>query len=95
MEWIILLTIVVGMYIIIYKYEKKMEALHKLVQENKDNINNNREKITKNRKHINDNNERIITNHSRLDKHHSHIERMWVTIPNAKETKESKEDKKE
>lgn len=85
MEWIILLTIVIGMYIIIYKYEKKMEALHKLVQENKENINSNREKITKNRKHINDHNERITTNHSRLDKHHSHIERMWVTIPEKKD----------
>lgn len=87
-EWIILITIVVAMYIIIYKYEKKMDALHKLVQENKDNIHSNNEKITKNRKHINDNNERIVTNHSRLENHHSYIERMWVTIPESKKKQE-------
>ena len=84
MEWIIIITIVIAMYIIIYKYEKKMYALHKLVQENKENIDNHNEKITKNRKHIDDNNDRISTNHSRLEKHHSHIERMWVTIPKDK-----------
>jgi uncharacterized protein (UPF0333 family) len=84
MEWIIILAIVIAMYIIIYNYEKKMDALHKLVQENKDNINNNSEKINENREHIDDHHDRIKTNHSRLEKHHSHIERMWITIPEKK-----------
>jgi len=95
MEWIILITIVIAMYIIIYKYEKKMEALEKLVQENKDNISNNYDKITKNREHLDDHHERITTNHSRLDKHHSHIERMWVTIPSTKGKKVSEDDNQE
>jgi len=84
-EWIVIGGIVIGMYLIIYKYEKKMDELHKLVQENKDKLDVHHTKISKNRKHINDNNDRIGTNHSRLDEHHSHIERMWVTIPKSKD----------
>ena len=83
-EWVIIIAIVCAMYIVIYKYEKKMDELHQLVKENKEKIDSHNEKITKNRKHIDDNNDRINTNHSRLEKHHSHIERMWITIPKNK-----------
>jgi len=73
-EWIIILGIVTTMYIVIYKYEKKMDALHKLILENKEKIEVNNTKITKNRKHIDD-------NHARLEEHYNHIEKMWITIP--------------
>lgn len=84
MEWIIIVGFVVAMYIVIYKYEKKMEKLEEMIKENKNNIDKNVEKISKNRKHINENYEKTCTNDTRLNKHHSHIERMWVTIPEIK-----------
>ena len=91
-EWIIIVGIVIAMYIIIYKYEKKMDNLQKIVLENQskisknrehiddnyENITDNKEKISKNRKHIDD-------NHGKLKEHHSHIDRMWITIPKRKE----------
>ena len=62
-EWFIIGGMAVAMYLLIYKYEKKMDRLHEMVEDNKSRIDTNHEKITK--------------NHSRLDEHHSHIERMW------------------
>ena len=80
MEWVIILGFVVLMYIVIYKYEKKMDKLHDLIQENKMNIKQNNENISKNRKHIDE-------NHHKLKEHHNYIDRMWVTIPKKKENK--------
>jgi len=71
-EWFIIGGMAVAMYLLIYKYEKKMDRLHEMVEDNKSRIDTNHEKITK--------------NHSRLDEHHSHIERMWVTIPKTKDS---------
>jgi len=70
-EWFIIGGMAVAMYIVIYKYEKKMDKIHKMIEENKSRIDTNHEKITK--------------NHSRLDEHYNHIERMWVTIPKSKD----------
>ena len=80
LSWIIIVGLVIAMYIIIYKYEKKMNKIHEMVQENSD-------KINKNREHINENYEKTQNNHSRLEEHHSNIERMWVTIPKSKADK--------
>jgi hypothetical protein len=65
----------IAMYIIIYKYEKKMDTLHDLIKENKESIEKNHAKIQK--------------NHSRLDEHNNHIEQMWVTIPKTKEDQDN------
>jgi uncharacterized coiled-coil DUF342 family protein len=73
-EWIIIGGIVVTMYIVINKYEKKMEDMHKLIEENKKNIDSNHNKIQ-------DNHTRIDTNHGRLDEHYNHIEKLWVASP--------------
>lgn len=45
MELIIILLFVVAMYIVINKYEKKMEELHAQILENKEKIEQNQEKI--------------------------------------------------
>ena len=74
LTWVVLIGAVVAMYIIIYRYEKKMDALHDLIKENKSSIEENHTKIK--------------NNHSRLEKHNSFIERMWVTIPKSKEDSE-------
>ena len=71
MEWIIIGGLVVAMYIVIYKYEKKMDNIHKMVQENKDNIKDNHHRINKNKENI--------------DEHYNHIEKLWITIPKRKE----------
>lgn len=67
MEWIIIVGIVVAMYVVIYKYERKMEKLEKQIEENKTRIEENQDKIDK--------------NHKRLNKHKNHIDKMWVTLP--------------
>lgn len=64
-----------------------MDALHKLILENKEKIEVNNTKITKNRKHIDDNYEKINSNHARLDEHCNHIEKMWISIPKSKNSK--------
>jgi len=69
--WIVLVGMAIAMYVIIYRYEKKMDALHDKIKENKTSIEENHTKIRK--------------NHSRLEEHNSFIERMWVTIPKSKE----------
>lgn len=83
-EWIIIVGLVVAMYIIIYKYEKKMDNIHKAVQKNKEKLDLHHDKITKNREHINENYEKIGTNHSKIDEQYSQIERMWITLPKDK-----------
>jgi len=69
-EWILIGGIAVAMYIIIYKYEKKMDIMQKAIDENKSRIEKNHEKIGK--------------NHDRLDEHYNHIEKMWVASPKHK-----------
>ena len=79
-EWILIVGIAVAMYIIIYKYEKKMEIMQKAIDENKNRIDKNHERINKNH-------ERIDKNHGRLDEHYNHIEKMWVASPKHKDGK--------
>ncbi len=69
-EWILIGGIAVAMYIIIYKYEKKMEIMQKAIDENKSRIDKNQDRIGK--------------NHDRLDEHYNHIEKMWVASPKQK-----------
>jgi predicted Holliday junction resolvase-like endonuclease len=66
-EWAIIVIIIVAMYIIIYKYEKKMDRLQKHIEENRSKIEENHSKIMK--------------NHTRIDEHYNHLEKMWITIP--------------
>jgi len=73
-EWILIVGIAVAMYIVIYKYEKKMDIMQKAIDENKSRIDKNHERIDK--------------NHGRLDEHYNHIEKMWVASPKHKEGKE-------
>ncbi len=87
LSWVIIVGLVVLMYIIIYKYEKKMNNLHQMVNENKEKLELHCDKISKNCEHIKENYEKTCTNHSRLDKHDNHIEQMWVTIPKRKDNK--------
>jgi len=77
-EWVIIVGLAVAMYILIYKYEKKMDTLHNMVAENRKKLEDHDGKITKNREHIDH-------NHSRLNEHNSYIERMWVTLPKCKD----------
>ena len=83
-EWIVIVGLVVTMYIVIYKYEKKMENLHKVVQENKEKLELHCDKITKNREHIDENYNNLNKTHTELNKQYSQIERMWVTLPKDK-----------
>jgi uncharacterized membrane-anchored protein YhcB (DUF1043 family) len=80
-EWIVIVGLVVGMYIIIYKYEKKMDKIHQMVEENKNRIDENRNKLDEHHERIDNNHQRIDKNHERLDEHNNHISQMWVTIP--------------
>jgi len=70
-SWVILVGAAVAMYIIIYRYEKKMDRLHEMIEQNRSIIEENRSSIEK--------------NHSKLKEHHSMIERMWVTLPKMEE----------
>ena len=96
--WIVLGVIVVAMYIIIYKYEKKMNKMQELIEANKDKlgehhdrINNNHERSVENQERSVANHERSLENHERSKKnqeklveHNNHINQMWVTIPKRK-----------
>ena len=78
LSWIVLVGMAVAMYIIIYKYERRMEALDKQIREHQDKLDEHHGKISKNREHIDENFETI-------GKHDNHIQQMWVTIPKASE----------
>ena len=76
-SWIILVGIVIVMYILLYKYEKRIDKLEKTIKEHKDIIDNYHKLIHKN-KNI-------------LEKHDNRIEQMWVTLPKIKDNDESNE----
>jgi uncharacterized coiled-coil DUF342 family protein len=95
LEWIVIGGIVIAMYIIIYKYEKKMNKMQELIDENKERIGKNHEGINQNRGKLDEHHEKITSNHERsksnrkkLEEHHNYIEEMWVTIPKRPNTKE-------
>lgn len=77
LEWIIIVGIAIAMYIILYKYERRMEQMQKLIDKNKNKIHENKSKIDENHK-------RIQANHGRLDEHYNHIEKIWVSSPTHK-----------
>lgn len=85
MEWIIIVGLVIAMYIVIYKYEKKMDKLEQIVSENKSKIDYHCDKINEHDERINHNHERIDKNHCKLEEHDNHIEQMWITLPKSKE----------
>ena len=77
-EWIIIVGLVVAMYIVIYKYEKKMDAISKKIDENKAKIDYHCHKL-------NEHDKQISKNCEKLDEHNNHINKMWLTIPKSKE----------
>ena len=75
--WIVLGGIAIAMYIIIYKYEKKMNEMQELIEANKDKIgehqnriNKNHEISTDNRDKLEEHDDRIISNQERSEKNH-------------------------
>jgi archaellum component FlaC len=78
-EWIIIGGISVAIYIILYKYEKRIENMQNKIDENFNNIKKHHEKIDKNK--------------NRLDEHYNHIEKLWVSSP--LDYKHKKEEQKE
>ena len=74
-SWIVLVGMAVAMYIIIYKYERKMDALEQQIRDNRAKLDEHHEKISKNREHI--------------EKHDNHIRQMWVTIPKVEDTEDA------
>jgi predicted Holliday junction resolvase-like endonuclease len=52
MEWVITIGLAIALYVVIYKYEKKMDHLHKLIEEHKQKIDTNQNKIEENYNHI-------------------------------------------
>ena len=76
-EWVLIGGFAIAMYVMLYRYEKKIEKMEQLIKDNK-------EKIDKNHTKIKDHHERIDTNHERLDKHYNHLEKLWITNPKRK-----------
>ena len=74
LEWIIILGLVVGLYIVVFKYEKRMEQLEKKIDENKESINSNKDNIDANKE--------------KLSEHYNHIEKLWVNVPTSKTKKD-------
>ena len=52
MEWIIIIGLAIALYIVIYKYEKKIDKLNEIVQDNKENIERNQNKLDEHFNHI-------------------------------------------
>ncbi len=52
MEWIIITGIVIAMYIIVYKYERKLEKIEKLLNEHHEKLEKHHEKLEKHDNHI-------------------------------------------
>lgn len=52
LEWIIILGLVIALYIIIYKYEKRMDKLHDMIHENKNHIQKNRSRLDEHYNHL-------------------------------------------
>lgn len=74
LEWIVIVGLAVAMYILIYKYEKRIESINKIAKEN-------REKLEEHEKRIDKNREKIDSNYNVIKEHKNHIEKMWITIP--------------
>lgn len=70
-EWIVIVGLVLAMYVVIYKYEKKMDKLQK--------------KLDEHHEKLEDHHNRINKNHSKLEEHGNHIDEMWVTLPKLKD----------
>jgi len=83
LEWIVIGGVVVALYLVIYKYEKKMERMQKIIDAHAEQIDKNQDKI----KH---HNKKIDKNVSRLDEHYNHLEKLWVAAPH-KHTKSKKQ----
>lgn len=64
--WVVLGGISIAMYVIIYKYEKKMNKMQELIEANKEKLGEHHDRITKNH-------ERSSKNHEKIDEHHDRI----------------------
>lgn len=52
LEWIVMGGLAVALYVVIYKYEKRIEQLEQRIDANKENINANKEKLDEHYNHI-------------------------------------------
>jgi uncharacterized membrane-anchored protein YhcB (DUF1043 family) len=52
MEWIIIVGIVVAVYIIVYKYEKKIDKIEKVLDDHNEKLEKHHEKLKKHDNHI-------------------------------------------
>jgi len=83
-EWIVIGGLVIAMYIILNRYEKRMERMQKIIDAHE-------EKIDKNKSKIKTHHEKIDKNKDRLDDHYNHIEKLWVAAPKHKHESKSKD----
>ena len=74
-EWTVIIILIVAMYVIVNKYEKKMSRLEDMVEENRSKIENSHSKIRE--------------NHQKIKQNYNHIEKLWVTIPKASDSDEA------
>lgn len=51
-EWIIIAGLVIAMYYILYRYEKKMDKLHQIIEEHKNKIEQNSNRLDEHYNHI-------------------------------------------
>lgn len=85
LEWFIIGGMAIALYIILYKYEKKMEKMQEVIDSHAQRIDKNQDKI----KH---HNKKIDKNVDRLDEHYNHIEKLWVSSPKHHHKHEDKKD---
>jgi len=85
--WIVLGGIAIAMYIIIYKYEKKMNKMQELIEANKeklgehhDRITTNHERSSKNHEKLGEHHDRITSNHERSVKNHERSTQNYETL---------------
>jgi len=83
LEWFIIGGMAIALYVILYKYEKKMEKMQELIDANK-------ERIDKNHTKIKDHHSKIGDTHERLDEHYNHLEKLWISSPKHQHVHEDK-----
>lgn len=87
LEWLIIGGMAIALYVILYKYERKMDKMQELIDKNREHIDKNHTKIKKHHT-------KIGVNHDRLDEHYNHLEKLWVASPTKhKKVEEEKEEK--
>lgn len=58
-EWVIVIVLVIAIYYVINRYEKRVEVLQELIELNRESIENNKNNIAKNKQKIKSNKDNI------------------------------------